>query len=66
MTVIRTAAELQEAVARGDAHVEIREHLLLTTEQVTIGGFLDHQSSDSTLKSIRVRPQTRFHCTINI
>ena len=61
MTVVTTAQDLQQAVAEGAVHIEIQNHLDLGSLDVRLGGLLDHQAPDATLKSIRVRADLFWH-----
>lgn len=55
VTVVNTAEELHQAVTRGDTHVEIQDHLVLTSLQPLPAGLLGYLPA--TVKSIRVRPE---------
>lgn len=52
VTLVRTASQLKEAVKRGDAHIEIKEHLDLSTVPPVDSYFLG--TLPSTVRSIRV------------
>jgi hypothetical protein len=59
VTVVTTAQELQEAVVAGKPHIEIQDHLDLTSLELSNGpGLLG--KIPSTTKSIRVRWQLHF------
>lgn len=62
VTVVRTAEELQAAVGAGNPHIEVQEHLDLTTLGEHPRFFLQRLGHiPSTVRSIRVRCRRCWH-----
>lgn len=60
VTVVTTTEELRNATERGEAHIEIRDHLDLTS--LPLDGFELLGEIPSTVQSIRVRITGTLWC----
>lgn len=56
VTVVKTALGLQTAFERGDAHIEVQDHLYLPDLELSMGTLMAFHDDRSPVKSIRVCP----------